>query len=199
MRGMFVFLTIGLIFFLQAKSYSRDEKIFVYHRLATKGVEEMDRLVKRKIQASRSDETLRLSHLVEATQALFCRPNYDNLIEKVLPQLMVELKDKDLTKPVFESFLKDALSAVKNEGGQVSPEAQVTYWIGLENWVKEMSLFLDQEEVRNLFSLLAQEKIKPTKEAQKESKIRIPYRLQNVTELAKSYLQKYEDKNKKPE
>ncbi len=166
--------------------------IFVYHRLATKNLEDMDRLLRAKIHASQKSATPeeQVAHLVEATQALFSRPNYDNLIEKLLPQLLFELKDKGLTEKVFSEFIGEATAGIQDEAKTVSGEAQVTYLIALENWLSEMQIYLDQESIRKLVERIADTQFKISDLAKKTAGLHLPYTLKDPQKLARHILKK---------
>jgi len=190
---------VVLLLFTQVQASGVKSSIFVYHRLATKNLEDMDRLLRAKIHASQKATTPeeQVAYLVEATQALFSRPNFDNLIEKLLPQLLFELKDKRLTQKVFSEFINEATAGIQDEGQTVSGEAQVTYLIGLENWLLEMQVYTEQEDVRKLFERVAQTQFKISDLAKKTASLHLPYTLKDPQKLAQHILKKTQKSSSK--
>jgi hypothetical protein len=179
-----------MVTFMAHQIYAKP--IFVYHRLMMKDLEQMDRYLRAKIGESQKSEVDQVSHLVDATLTLFSRPNFDNMIEKLNPVLLAELNSTGLTQIVFEKFIDECLSGIRDASKEISSEAQITYIIALENWILEMKSRIQNEETRKLFEKIANSEVKISKLAKASANLHIPYNLVEPTDLAKKILKEYE-------
>lgn len=181
---------------MASTSFAQTRTLFAYHRLATKDLEQVDRYIREKIQASRKNEERKEAHLLEAMLALYGRPNSDNLIEKVSSGLTSELRSTELFEPVTKTFITEALSAIKNKNNDVTPDAVVTYLIMLENWILEFKSQITDSEVEKFFVQIREAKIQITSMARQASQTHMPYRLVNPSDLASRLLKELEQQRK---
>jgi hypothetical protein len=145
--------------------------LYTYSRLTTKELEEMNQIVKTKIKESHSESGDKSIPLKEAMQAIFSRPNHDFMIEKILPPVRAELDDLNSWEKTNKALVTEALGALKNPKA-FRPEAQVTYWIFLENWISENKPRAKDPFEKGILSQIRDAKIELSNEATKERKTR---------------------------
>ncbi len=146
--------------------------LYPYSRLATKDLDQMNKIVRDKIHESQKSSGNRIVPLKEAIQAVYSRPNEDFMIEKVMSQLKTELEEHDAYESTFHALVKEASGALKNPKA-FKPEVQVTYWIFLENVVAEMKPRARDKFEASILTSIRDAKIVLTKEAKSERRLRM--------------------------
>ena len=188
--GLSFFSSLGFPIFEIGKAAPTSPKkaIFVYHRLAMKDLEQMDLYLRGEITKANREPELKFDYFLEATVTIFSRPNFDDLIEKIVPTLENALRENQLLDKVYEHFVNDTLNHIKDPAQ--NEEAIITYVIALENWVTYFKRKLNQEPYPSLFKKIADQKIELKKSWIKSAKIQMPYDLKNPSALASELLKK---------
>ena len=118
-------------------SFANAGLLYPYSRLALKDLDQMNKLVQEKIKESQKAGGDQVIPLKEALQAVFSRPNDDDMIEKVMSSLRTELDEHNAYEKSVRSLVREATGALKNPKA-FGAEAQVTYAIFLENVISEV-------------------------------------------------------------
>lgn len=164
----FSLLLLSLSFLVTAQA----GLLFPYYRLATKNLDEMNKLVQTKIKESRKSGGDKSVPLKEALQAVFSRPNDDAMIEKILSPLRNELEERDAWEKSIKALVKEALGALKNPKA-FRPEAQVSYALFLENLSLELKAKNKESFEKSVLEQIRDAKIELSKECIKEKKLRL--------------------------
>ncbi len=140
----FIFIIFFAIAFSQLTAIFNPAKaglLLNFRELAIYDLDKMNGIVKAKIKESKKQKDRGgVVPLKEALQAILSRPDYDNMIEKVLPPIRQLLEERDEWAPTVEELADEALNALKraNEKSKnFAPVVQVTYVIFLENLIGE--------------------------------------------------------------
>lgn len=157
--------------------------LFTYSRLATKDLDQMNKLIKEKIKESRKAGGDKSIPLKEALQAVFSRPNEDFMIEKILPSLRSELEEHNAYERSVKALVKEAIGALSN-AKKFTPEAQVTYAVFLENLLLEMKPKVKEAFENSIMVQVRDAKIEVTDKAQFERKLRVMKELRSPSEIA---------------
>jgi hypothetical protein len=132
----------------------------------------MNELVENKVEESKKSYAGKEVPLKEALQAVYSRPNDDDLIEKVAGPLRTQLDELDAWEKVLSQLTDEAMNALKNPKA-FKPVVQTTYVIFLENLLSELKPYLKSAGFeRTLAERIRDAKIEVSKEASNERKIR---------------------------
>jgi Rps23 Pro-64 3,4-dihydroxylase Tpa1-like proline 4-hydroxylase len=183
MRKKLIFLTCVLMG-LNAQA----GLLFVYSRLATKDLDQMNKIVREKIKESRKEKADKTVPLKEALQAVFSRPNEDFMIEKVLTPLKAELEEQQAWQKTVNALVKEAKGALKNTKA-FRPDAQVTYIVFLENIVGEFRPRANEDFEKSVLEDIKKADIQVSKEAQSERKLRMMRDSISPSKLAEAVLE----------
>lgn len=170
--------------------------LYTYNQLTVKDLDQMSALVKNKVKESKSAEAGKIVPIKEGLQAVYSRPNSDDMIDKVSPPLRTVLDQEDATEKVFGDLVQEAINALKNTKN-FKKEVQVTYCIFLENIISEFkpSLKPDSFEYK-IVKKIADSEIELTKEAQKDRKLRLMQESSSPSAIAAKVLQNFEEQSK---
>lgn len=213
-------LSLSLIFmFSQVATASQ---FYPYNELLLKDLEEMSRLVSSKIKeyedagasgaSSGSDEivleddtssdgeapsTEDLLPLRQALQAVYSRPNLDDMIQKVIGPLRSTLDGVDGWEKAISQLIDEGLVNLKNPK-KVHPRVQATYSIMLDNLVSELKMYAKEQGFeRQMLEKIKKANIKLTREAQSEIKLRVLKEPSSPSHLAEVSLEAVDAQIKK--
>ncbi|HMN68830.1 MAG TPA: hypothetical protein PKC28_09865 [Bdellovibrionales bacterium] len=195
---MKTFLSLALfVFALPAQAAQ-----FKYNELMIKDYDEMTAMVQglvKKARALNSDDgavdSEAIEHLREALKLIFSRPNSDNMIVKLMPEVRRELTGLSAYEDSLSSLASEALSVVKKDNAAVSHQA--TSLFILENLLGEIRPEAPgNEDLRRIVERVSEAKIKISDEVRKDMKLRGMFKTRNPSELADEIL-KGLPKNKK--
>jgi hypothetical protein len=190
MRAFFV--TIILSLNLQAGL------LYTYNQLTVKDLDQMNTLVKNKIKESKSADAGKVVPIKEGLQAVYSRPNGDDMIEKISTPLRTVLEEEEATEKVFNDLVAEATNALTNTKN-FKKEVQVTYAIFLENIISEFKPGLKKEAFEyKIIKKIADAEIELTKDARKDRKLRLMQESASPSALAKKVLSDFEEKQKAP-
>lgn len=162
--------------------------LFPYNRLATKDLDQMNKLIKEKVKESKQSRGDKSIPLKEALQAVYSRPNEDFMIEKVVSSVKNELDELDSWEKTVRALTKEAIGALKNPKA-FKVTAQVTYAIFLENIVAEFKPKLNEDFEKEILTQIRDAQIQITKEALNERRLKMMKELRSPSELATTALQ----------
>lgn len=151
-------------------------------------LDEVNKLVQDKIKESKRADAKTVP-LKEAMQAVYARPDADRMIDKVVTPLRMELQDLEQYDRVINELTDEALNALKNTKN-FKPSVQVTYAIFLENLMGDARRLAESEDnlERKLLKKIKKAKIKMTKEAINERKVRSLSEAKSPSEIASEIL-----------
>lgn len=164
-------------------SFAHAGLLFPYSRLATKDLDQMNKLIQEKIKESKQSRGDRTIPLKEALQAIYSRPNEDFMIEKIIAPVKNELDELDGWEKSIKALVKEATGALKNPKA-FKVTAQVTYAIFLENLIAEFKPKLNEEFEKGIVTQIRDAKIEITKEAINERRLKMMKELRSPSEIA---------------
>lgn len=169
--------------------------LFNYSQLALKDLDQMSDLVSSKINESKKAQSGKMVPLKEALQAVYSRPNDDDMIEKVVGPLRSNLDELGDWEKSISQLTDEAINALRNPKA-FKPVVLVSYVIFLENLLSEIKPFLkDKGFERALVERVRDAKITVPKEAMNEMKVRTMRTLVSPSEIAERILVRHEEKS----
>ena len=172
--------------------FSHAGLIFNYHQLTLKNLDQINAIVKEKIKESKQAYSGKTVPLKEALQAIYSRPNSDDMISKIADSIKVKLDEENAYESVFEELIREAINALKNPS-KFKKDVQVTYAIFLENTIAEFKPELKNKGFEyKMMEKIANSSIELSKEARKERQLRLMSEGTSPSEMAKKILESYE-------
>ncbi len=173
--------------------------LFNYSQLALKDLDQMNQLVSDKVKESKKSSSGKAVPLKEALQAVYARPNDDEMIEKVVSPLRSNLDELESWEKTISQLTDEAINALKNPRA-FKPVVQVTYVIFLENLLAEIKPHAKNDGFeRKIAERIRDAKIEVTKDAISERKLRMMKDTTSPSEIAGSILaHKSETPSEKP-
>ena len=171
--------------------------MFKYNELMIKDYDEMNQLVQAQVAKARAvgsnssdenvDDVQALAHLREALKLIYSRPNSDNMIAKLTPDVRRELVGYNAYEKTIASLVDEALGVAKND--KAAPSQQATSIFMLENILSEIR----PEAAGNPELKKAVEKVKSAKTeishtVANDMKLRGMFSPRNPSELAEEIL-----------
>lgn len=162
--------------------------LFNYSQLALKDLDQMSKLVSDKVRESKKSSSGKAVPLKEALQAVYARPNEDEMIEKIVAPLRSNLDELGSWEKTISQLTDEAINALKNPRA-FKPVVQVTYVIFLENLLAEIKPYMKGEGFeRKIVERVRDAKIEVSKEALNERKLRTMKSTSSPSELAEKIL-----------
>lgn len=180
----FILASLVFVFCLNAHA----GLLFNYSQLATKDLDQMNKLVNDKVKESRKSPGGKAIPLREALQAVYSRPNEDDMIDKVVAPLRTNLDELDAWEKTISQLTDEAIGALKHPK-TFKPVVQVTYAIFLENLLAEIKpLVKDNGFERKIAERIRDAKLEISKQAQDERALRMMKSLISPSEIANQIL-----------
>ncbi|AHI05047.1 hypothetical protein BDW_02695 [Bdellovibrio bacteriovorus W] len=162
--------------------------LFTYSQLTVKDLDQMAKIVNDKIAESKKSAHGKEVPLKEALQAVYARPNDDDMINKVVAPLRTNLDDLGSWEKTISQLTDEAINALKNPKA-FQPVVQVTYVVFLENLLSELKPYIATEGFeRSMTERIQNAKITVTKEAISERKLRMMKGTASPSETAEKIL-----------
>lgn len=159
-------LIAGLIILLAAQSHAG--LLFNYTELMSKDEAAMIKLVEDKLNESKKSYAGKSVPLKEALQAIYSRPNSDQVIAKVIGPVASALQNEKSYEKSVKELVTEALNALKNTRA-FSAKVQVTYVIFLTNLINDYKTqFETNSFYKDTVKRIADAKIKLTAAAESE-------------------------------
>lgn len=139
-KANFLLTMFTFVFCMQAQA----GLLFNYSQLALKDLDQMNKMVNEKVKESKKSGSGKAVPLKEALQAVYSRPNDDDMIEKIVAPLRSNLDELESWEKTISQLTDEAINALKNPRA-FKPVVQVTYVIFLENLMAEIKPYLKTE------------------------------------------------------
>ena len=179
-KSIFILTVLSIVFSTQAHA----GLLFNYSQLMLKDLDQMNEMVLNKVEESKKEENGKVVPLKEALQAVYARPNDDQMIDKVVGPLRTQLDELDSWEKVLSQLTDEAVNALKNPKA-FKPAVQVTYLVFLENLLSEVKPYLKTDGFeRKLAERVRNAKIEVTREAANERSLRTMKKSTSPSELA---------------
>lgn len=188
-------LTLSLIFWFLAWScpvWAQNSYVFSSARLLTKNLQDMDQWLRVQLTKARENPDAQILYCVQGVQALMSRPDMDNAIEKLLPQVLYFLDGMGITYSVMEAFVQDALKVLTQKPQLIAADVRATYAIGLENWLIQMKPYVVTLGLQGLYEQVARSEIVIDPETRSWADSTMAYKLKDLKSLAQSLLAQVE-------
>ena len=162
--------------------------LFNYSQLVTKDLDEMNQMVNDKIKESKKAYSGKNVPLKEALQAVYSRPNDDDMIDKVVAPLRTNLDEIDAWEKTVSQLTDEAVNALKHTK-PFKPVIQVTYAVFLENLLSEIKPYIKSNGYeRKIVERIRDAHIEITKEAQNERSVRMMKHTDSPSDIADKIL-----------
>jgi hypothetical protein len=182
MKQLFIFL-IAMI----SGVSSQAGLLYNYSQLAIKDLDQMSKIVRDKVSESNKTRGDKAIPLKEGVQAVFSRPNSDDMIEKIIGPLRTSLDELDSWETSVRQLVKEALGALKNPKA-FKPVVQVTYAVFLENIISEMKPRARSEFENSILKQIQDANLNLTAEAKHERVLRMMRETLSPSEIAATVL-----------
>jgi hypothetical protein len=165
--------------------------LYQYSALVTKDLDQMSKIVEEKVKESQHAGGDKVIPLKEGLQAVYCRPNEDGLIEKIISPIKSRLDELDAWELSLKKLTGEALGALKNPKA-FHPPVQVTYLVFLENLMAEIKPKAGGEFEKKVLVSIRDAKIEVTKEASHERVLRLMKESVSPSKIAEQILLDFE-------
>jgi hypothetical protein len=186
MRSMlFVFSAVFCLFVGVQVSAAQ----FKYNELMLKDYDEMLNMVNSQLKKARSnvDDQEAVSHLREAVKLILSRPDSDNMVAKLIPEVRKELIGYNAFENVLSSISAESITLVKDENSANS--VQATGIFILENLIALVKPeAVNSYDLRLLLDRIRSADIEVTEGVRKDMKLRGMFKTMNPSEAAKKVL-----------
>lgn len=183
-----------LLFCLQSEA----GLLFTYNQMALKDLDQINALVRDKIKESKKSKSGQHVPLKEILQAIYCRPDDDGMIQKVIGPLKSELDEIDQYEKVMKDLVQEAINSLKNPKNFKAP-VQVSYIIFLENFMAQTKPQIKGSDfVKKQFEKIAKADLSLSKEALNDRRLRLMKESRSPSTLAQEVLDEME-KSPSPE
>ena len=185
--------TLLLTLFLTLFTSTSFAKVYDYKQLQSKDYDEMigiirDQIKQAKKSANDDDESAALFHLKEGLRIIMSRPNTDNLIPKLLPEIRKELVQFEAFDDQILELVNEAVDRVQDEKATTTGRATALFM--LENIMAEIKPEVGtNEKYKSAYEKIRDAKIKVPKEAKSDRKIRGMFQTESPSEKAKKILE----------
>jgi len=169
---------------LQIKDYDEmrelmNERIKNAHKILKETDKEAD---------SDAPDTEAIEQLRSALLLVLSRPNQDNMLGKLMPDIRKELSNLNSFEDSLASVASEALVGLAND--KLKTVQRSTYWFVLENILSEFKPeAADKDEFRNMFTKIRDAKLDVPKQVTKDLKLRSMFKVESPSERAKHILE----------
>ena len=186
------FISYGIFILLVGAAVHADN--LKYSELQIKDYDEMQALVKKKtdkvtkfLRADKSEDTKADQPVVDELKAalllVLSRPNQDNMLAKLLPDIRKEMSNLNCFEDSLNLIATDSISRVNNE--KLPTVYKSTSLFVLENILAEFRPEVkDKPELRAVFEKIRDAKIQIPKDVTKDLKLRSMLKVESPSERA---------------
>lgn len=186
---------LGLIFSLNLMIYveTSSAKIYDYKQLQSKDYDDMMALVRSQIKESKKsadadDDSAALFHLKEGLRMIMSRPNTDNLIPKLLPELRKELSQLDAYDKQIVELIDESIDRIQDDKNSVTNRTSALFM--LENVMAEIKPELKTNEKYKIsYEKIRDAQLKVPGEVKADRKVRGMFQTESPSEKAKKILE----------
>ena len=168
-------------------------KVYDYKQLQSKDYDEMISIVRKQIKEARKsadadDDSASLFHLKEGLRIVMSRPNSDNLIPKLLPEIRKELVQFEAFDKQLTELVDEAVDRIQDD--KAADTGRTTAFFMLENIMAEMKPEVSSNEnYKQAFEKIRDAKLKVPAAVKSDRKIRGMFQSESPSEKAKKILQ----------
>lgn len=167
--------------------------LYNYSELATKDLDQISKLVNDKLKESKKSSSGKVIPLREALQAVYSRPNTDDMIEKVAGPIRTQLDDLEAWEKTITLLTDEAIGALKHPQ-TFKPLVQGTYVIFLHNLLADLKPMVKNDGFeKKIVEKVRDAKIAITKSAQDDLNLRIMKEIVSPSEIAQQILKSVAD------
>ncbi len=177
---------------------------FKYNELMIKDYDEMLAMVQTFVNKARdlagedgtANEDEAVSQLRQALKLIFSRPNSDNMVAKLVPEVRRVLVGFNSFESSIAALAGEAVGVVKNEDAPVS--VQSTSLFILDNILAEIRPEVEANaQMRGIVENIRNARLSVSKDVIKERKVRGMFSTKSPSDIAREMLKKIDAKNKK--
>lgn len=191
-------MLITLAFSLPAFAADR----YKYSELQIKDYDEMSALVKEKVKKAvkifretgdaeedAPPDQAGVEELRSAFHLILARPNQDNMLAKLMPEVRKELANVNAFEDSLSSLAAEAVEGLRNE--KLPTVFRSTYLFVLENIISEFKPEIrDKTDLRKIFEKIRDANLEIPKDVTKDLKLRSMLKVESPSERAKQILEK---------
>ncbi len=170
---------------------------FRYNELMIKDYDEMSQMVNGKLKQARSvgsnssDENVNdqeaVEHLREAVKLILSRPDSDNMVAKLMPEVRKELSGYNAFEDVLSGITAEVIAVVKDD--KAAPSSQATGIFVLENLIALIkSEAGGNNDLRRILDRIRSGDIDVSDSVRKDMKLRGMFKTMNPSKAAKTVL-----------
>lgn len=168
---------------------------FKYSELITKDYDEMSRMVSKLVNESvelREDgnggsDTDANDRLRTALRLIFSRPNSDNMIAKLIPDVRRQLIISEAYEDTIDGLVNESIAQLKDK--KAASSARATSLVMLENILAEVRPELPKnEKLRKAVKTVQDSRVRVDNDVTKELKLRGMFKAENPSNLARKIL-----------
>lgn len=175
---------------------------YKYSELQIKDYDEIGALVKDKVkkamkvfrekgdaEENAAPDQAGVEELRSALHLILARPNQDNMLAKLMPEVRKELSNVNAFEDSLSSLASEAIEGLRNE--KLPTVFRSTYLFVLENIISEFKPEIrDKAELRKIFEKIRDAKLAIPKDVTKDLKLRSMLKVESPSERAKQILEK---------
>lgn len=136
-----------------------------------------------------------IEELRAAMQLLLSRPNQDNMLSKLMPEVRKELTNLNAFEDTLASLTNEAIDGIKNTS--LPTVYRSTYLFILENVLSEFKPEVrEKEEIRTVFEKIRDANVEVPKDVTKDLKLRSMLKVESPSERARRVLESIKPKSK---
>lgn len=170
---------------------------FRYNELMIKDYDEMSQMVNAKLKKARavgshsSDENVNdqetIEHLREAVKLILSRPDSDNMVAKLMPEIRKELSGYNAFEDVLSGITAEQIAIVKDE--KAAPSVQATGIFVLENLISLIKPeAVNNNDLRRILDRIRSADIDVSSSVKKDMKLRGMFKTMNPSQAARTVL-----------
>jgi hypothetical protein len=170
---------------------------FKYNELMLKDYDEMNKMVQNLLKKARavgsntSDENVddqeAVAHLREALKLIFTRPNSDNMVAKLAPEVRRELATYNAVDRTLMSLANEGLATVLADNVAVTQQASALFM--LENMLSEIRPEIhNRADLRKVVETIADADVGISSDVKKDMKLRGMFKAIDPSKLAREIL-----------
>jgi hypothetical protein len=194
------FSTVLMMLAFSLPAFAADR--YKYSELQIKDYDEIGALVKDKVkkamkvfrekgdaEENAAPDQAGVEELRSALHLILARPNQDNMLAKLMPEVRKELSNVNAFEDSLSSLASEAIEGLRNE--KLPTVFRSTYLFVLENIISEFKPEIrDKAELRKIFEKIRDAKLAIPKDVTKDLKLRSMLKVESPSERAKQILEK---------
>lgn len=141
----------------------------------------------RNVGQDGSNDLEALEHLREAAKLILSRPDSDNMVAKLMPEIRKELQGYNSFEDSMSSLAAEAMSVARNDNAANTPRA--TAFVVLQNLLSQLRPEVGSNaELRRVVERIRDARLSVPSDVKKDLKLRGMVVLKNTSDLAKEIL-----------